>query len=104
MGAGLGGHIPMDRFFLDIDAIGGSLHEDRLFSDTGDLLAQLRVVAGWHVAPRFALIAGVTGNTLIALDGKKWDDLGTGSAVEWERTSGDTRVRVWPGVLLGIQI
>lgn len=103
-GFGIGGHIPGERFFIDLDAVGSSLHSERLFSHSEDLLTQLRVVGGWQVAPRFAIIAGVTGNTLIAREGARWDDLGTGSRVEWERLSGDTRVRVWPGVLLGIQI
>jgi hypothetical protein len=104
VGLGFGGHIPMERFFLDIDVIGSSLHAERLFTSSDDFLGQLRLVGGFHVARRFAIIAGVTGNTLVSGDGEAWSDLGTGSRVEWERRAGDTRVRVWPGVLLGIQL
>jgi hypothetical protein len=104
LGVGLGGHIPLDRFFLDIDAIASSLHATRLFSSSDSLLAQLRLVGGFHVAPRFAVIAGVTGNTLVSTRSDPWTALGTGSSVEWERVKGETRVRVWPGVLLGVQL
>lgn len=104
VGLGFGGHIPLERFFLDIDVVASSLHSERLFTSSDDFLGQLRLVGGFHVARRFALIAGVTGNTLVSGDGEVWSDLGTGSRVEWERRSGDTRVRVWPGVLLGIQL
>jgi hypothetical protein len=104
VGLGLGGHIPLERFFVDIDAVASSLHDTRLFRASDTLLGQLRLVGGFHLAPRFAVIAGVTGNALVSLRGEPWTELGTGSSVEWERVRGDTRVRVWPGVLLGIQL
>ncbi|RKH25115.1 hypothetical protein D7X75_30725, partial [Corallococcus sp. CA031C] len=82
-------------------------HADNLFRDGDGLnvLAQLRLVAGWQVAKRFALIGGVTGNTLVTWDnGDRWEELGIGP--EWRSVSdgGRTTVRVWPGVLLGVQL
>lgn len=106
-GVGFGAHIPAGPLFFDLDVIGSSVHADNLFRDGDGLnvLGQLRLVAGWQVAKRFALIGGVTGNTLVTWDnGDRWEELGIGP--EWRSVSdgGRTTVRVWPGVLLGVQI
>ncbi|MBU8895805.1 hypothetical protein DRW03_20950 [Corallococcus sp. H22C18031201] len=107
LGAAFGAHIPMERFFIDMDVMGSSVHDDRLFKD-GDgenILGQLRLVGGWQVARRFALIGGITGNTLVTMHGSdRWEELGIGP--EWKNVSdnGRTTVRVWPGFLLGVQI
>nr|WP_244237832.1 hypothetical protein [Corallococcus llansteffanensis] len=106
-GAGFGTHIPAGRLFFDLDVVGSTVHADNLFRD-GDgmnVLSQLRLVAGWQVVKRFALIGGVVGNTLVTWDnGDRWMELGIGP--EWRSTAdnGRTTVRVWPGVLLGVQI
>ncbi|RKH62961.1 hypothetical protein D7X96_28800 [Corallococcus interemptor] len=106
-GLGFGAHIPAGPLFFDLDVIGSGVHTDNLFRDGDGLnvLGQLRLVAGWQVAKRFALIGGVTGNTLVTWDnGDRWEELGIGP--EWRSVSdsGRTTVRVWPGVLLGVQI
>ncbi|RKH58139.1 hypothetical protein [Corallococcus aberystwythensis] len=106
-GMGFGAHIPTGPLFFDLDVIGSSVHADNLFRDGDGLnvLGQLRLVAGWQVAKRFALIGGVTGNTLVTWDnGDRWEELGIGP--EWRSVSdgGRTTVRVWPGVLLGVQL
>jgi hypothetical protein len=107
-GAGFGAHLPVgQRLFFDLDVLGSGIHTDDLFSDEGgpNVLGQLRLVAGWQVARHFALIGGVTGNTLVTWDrGDRWEELGIGP--QWRSVSdqGDTTVRVWPGVLLGVQI
>ncbi|NPC73965.1 hypothetical protein HPP05_29830 [Corallococcus exiguus] len=106
-GMGFGAHIPAGPLFFDLDVIGSGVHTDNLFRDGDGLnvLGQLRLVAGWQVAKRFALIGGVTGNTLVTWDnGDRWEELGIGP--EWRSVSdgGRTTVRVWPGVLLGVQI
>jgi hypothetical protein len=108
LGAGFGLHLPAaDRLFFDVDVLGSSVHTDHLFRD-GDgknVLGQLRLVAGYQVARRFALIGGVTGNTLVTWEnGDTWKELGIGP--EWQDVSdnGRTTVRVWPGVLLGVQL
>ncbi|NOK20683.1 hypothetical protein [Corallococcus carmarthensis] len=106
-GLGFGAHIPAGPLFFDLDVIGSSVHTDDLFRDGDGLnvLGQLRLVAGWQVAKRFALIGGVTGNTLVTWDnGDRWEELGIGP--EWRSVAdgGRTTVRVWPGVLLGVQL
>ncbi|WP_342378196.1 hypothetical protein NVS55_02500 [Myxococcus stipitatus] len=107
-GVGVGGHIPLGRFFVDMDLMGSSVHAHRLFDfddDTNHVLGQLRLMAGWQVARRFAVFGGVSANTLVTWNGSDpWKELGIGP--EWKETSdsGRTVVRTWPGILAGIQI
>ncbi|XXF78620.1 hypothetical protein P2318_02360 [Myxococcaceae bacterium GXIMD 01537] len=103
-GLGFGGHIPMDRFFLDIELLGSNLHVNRILAEPSALVGQLRLIAGWQLAPRFAIIGGLTGNTLVSWKGDRWEELGVGRDLDWSHTHRDTHVRVWPGALLGIQI
>ncbi|MCP3136418.1 LA_2272 family surface repeat-containing protein [Pyxidicoccus xibeiensis] len=108
VGVGFGGHIPLDRFYVDIDVVGSSLHSKHWFHDSENqhVLGQLRVMAGWQVARRFAIFAGVTGNTLVTWDGSdRWSEVG-GLGPEWTEVSdgGRTVVRTWPGLLAGIQL
>ncbi len=105
MGAGLGGHIPAGRFFVDVDLVGSTLHEKNLFEDTHHVLGQLRLMAGWQVARHFAVFGGVSANTLVSWGGRdEWRELGIGP--EWRQVSdgGRTVVRTWPGLLAGVQI
>ncbi|WP_257463167.1 LA_2272 family surface repeat-containing protein [Archangium lipolyticum] len=102
-GLGMGGHIPSGRFFVDVDALAFALREGTFLGDSNDLLAQLRVIGGWQLAPRLALFGGVTGNTLITFRGEALegvDRFGLGRVYR----SGDTSVRLWPGLVAGIQI
>ncbi|WP_426756543.1 LA_2272 family surface repeat-containing protein [Myxococcus sp. Y35] len=105
LGAGLGAHIPAGRFFFDVDVTSSTLHSQKLFEDTHHVLGQLRLTAGWQVARRFAVFGGVSANTLVSWDGKdQWRELGIGP--EWKSVSdeGRTVVRMWPGLLAGVQI
>ncbi len=106
VGAGLGGHIPAGRFFFDVDVVGNTLYSKRLFDDdVHHVLGQLRLTAGWQVARHFAVFGGVSANTLVSWDGKdRWEELGIGP--EWKHVSdeGRTTVRMWPGLLAGVQI
>ncbi|NTX40043.1 hypothetical protein HUA78_36995 [Myxococcus sp. CA033] len=108
VGAGLGGHIPVGRFYVDVDVMGSSLHANRLFDfdeDTNHVLGQFRVMAGWQLSRRFAVFGGVSANTLVTWNGSDtWKELGIGP--EWKEVSdsGRTTVRTWPGLLAGVQI
>jgi hypothetical protein len=63
-GIGIGGHIPLDRFFIDIDVLNqGVYREGRWFEEGGsDLLSSLRLSGGWQLADFLALTAGPTLN------------------------------------------
>lgn len=105
LGAGLGGHIPLGRFYVDVDVVGSTLHERRLYDDTEHVLGQVRLLAGWQVARRFAVFGGVSANTLVSWDGSdRWEELGIGP--QWREVSdgGRTVVRTWPGLQAGIQL
>ncbi|QQR44992.1 hypothetical protein JKA73_02260 [Myxococcus xanthus] len=105
MGAGLGGHIPAGRFFFDIDAVSSTVHTKRLFDDTNHVLAQLRLTAGWQVARHFAVFGGVSANTLVTWDDSDpWKELGIGPQWRHVADEGRTTVRMWPGLLAGVQI
>ncbi|QRN96474.1 hypothetical protein JRI60_47000 [Archangium violaceum] len=102
-GLGLGGHIPFGGFFVDVDAIASSLREGNFLGSSNDLLAQLRLVGGWQLASHLAVFGGVTANTLISFQGeglKEMDRFGLGRVYGSE----DTSVRLWPGLVAGIQI
>ncbi|MBZ4420690.1 LA_2272 family surface repeat-containing protein [Myxococcus sp. RHSTA-1-4] len=105
LGGGIGGHIPLGRFYVDVDVVGSTLHERRLYEETEHILAQARLLAGWQVARRFAVFGGISANTLVTWDGgDRWEELGIGP--EWREVSdgGRTVVRTWPGVQAGIQL
>lgn len=106
LGAGLGGHIPAGRFFVDIDVLGSNLHSGSLFGEASQhILGQLRLMGGVQLARRFALFAGVSANTLVTWDGSdRWDDVGIGPQWRELADGGRTTVRTWPGVLAGVQL
>ena len=100
---GIGGHItPVRRpFFLDVDVT------STIFSD-GDgngehrQISSLRLQAGWQFAPYFAVVAGPTLNVQVAPDREDRAPRGVGSAEQvWHH--GDHTVRMYPGLVAGLQ-
>jgi len=65
-------------------------------------ISSLRVQAGLRLAPYFVLLAGAGVNVAVATDGRDLD-LGRGVPQSVEH-SGATTVRIYPGLLLGLQI
>jgi len=99
LGVGLGAHLPLsERLFLDVDAVSHTLYDwDASF--TGNrLLHQLRVVAGFQVARRLALIGGPTLNVMHDTTGAAVGNVSRLS--HWDAAG----VLVWPGVQLGLRI
>jgi hypothetical protein len=66
------------------------------------ILSSLRVVAGWRLASRFSIVAGPTLNVLVRKRGFDADI--APSAVETVLHDGPTRVSIYPGLVLGVQI
>lgn len=98
-GLGLGAHIPMsERLFFDVDAVTSAVHEwDASF--TGDrLLHQLRVMGGFQLAKRFALIGGPSFNLLHSVD-----DVPITGLSHLSR-QGPRKFIMWPGVQLGVRL
>jgi hypothetical protein len=103
-GIGLGGHIPLNRFFVDIDVLShGVFSGPDWFPEGGsDLLSSLRLTGGWQVTDYLAITAGPTLNVWVS-------DREDGAAVpfydaplyQWH---GSENVRIWPGFTVGLQL
>jgi hypothetical protein len=72
------------------------------FDDEHPLLASLRALVGIEIVHRLNAIVGVSWNTAIAWSGRDLD-IGTGF-LEAVHHNGQTTVRQYPGLLLGLQI
>ncbi len=88
--------------YLDVDV--GATSPTHDFSDTkGTLvLSSLRLLGGWQVARHFAVIAGPTLNVLVR-DADKNTNIAP-SSVEKVLHNGPTRVSMYPGFVLGVEI
>jgi hypothetical protein len=87
---------------LEIEASGMNVY--RAWGASGDapMLNTLRVTGHVRLAPYATLIAGVGANVVVAQDGHDLDlSLGGPESV---MHSGQTTVRIYPGLLLGLQI
>jgi hypothetical protein len=87
---------------LEIEASGMNVY--RAWGASGDapMLNTLRVTGHVRLAPHATLIAGVGANVVVAQDGHDLDlSLGGPESV---MHSGQTTVRIYPGLLLGLQI
>ncbi len=105
LGAGFGGHIPIGRFYVDVDLLGSTVHERRLIEASEHILGQVRLMAGYQVARRFAVFGGVSANTLVSWDSSdRWEELGIGPQWRQVEDGGRVIIRTWPGVLAGVQL
>jgi hypothetical protein len=104
-GFGLGWRAPVALGRLEaieLEASSLNMHSD--FSDWEDTptLSSLRATAVVRLAPHLTLLAGAGANVAVATGGRDLDvGLGLG---EYTGHSGDTTVRVYPGVVLGLQL
>jgi len=104
----LGVHTPFERplggflSYLDVDA--GTTSPTHNFTDSNGMLtlSTLRVIGGWQVARHFSVIAGPTLNVLVR-DADKDANIAP-SSVEKVLDSGHTRVSMYPGFVLGVEI
>lgn len=104
----LGLHTPFERplggflSYLDVDA--GTTSPTHNFSDSNGtlVLSTLRVLGGWQVARHFSVIAGPTLNVLVR-DADKDANIAP-SSLEKVLDSGHTRVSMYPGFVLGVEI
>jgi hypothetical protein len=103
-GIGLGGHIPLNRFFVDIDVLShGVFSGPDWFPEGGsDLLSSLHLTGGWQVTDYLAIIAGPALSIWVS-------DREDGSAVPFYdaplyQSHGSENVRIWPGFTAGLQL
>src|SRR3569623_79467 len=104
----LGLHTPFERplggFLSYLDGDVGATSPTHDFSDNkGTLvLSTLRLLGGWQVARHFSVIAGPTLNVLVR-DADKNGNIAP-SSIEKVLDSGHTRVSMYPGFVLGVEI
>jgi hypothetical protein len=101
---GFGVHaIPRDRrFFLDIDIVGTTFGTMSPARQAHRNLGSLRLQAGFAVARHLAVVAGPTLNVLTSWDGEDRVPRGV-SFAEQVWTSGATTVRMYPGLVAGLE-
>ncbi len=102
---GLGVHvIPRDRrFFLDIDITGTNFETFSPARQAHRNLASLRLQAGYAVARRLAVVVGPTLHVQTAWDNDDRRPRGV-SFAEQVWTSGGTTVRLYPGLVAGLEL
>lgn len=98
-GFGVGGHIELtDRFFLELEGLGASVHEEGDWQGH-NFLATGRALLGFRFAGDLAVVAGPSWNTFVAWD-DRLNDFGYGTLYT---KPGAHTVRNWPGVSAGLQ-
>lgn len=105
-GAGLGTNIPLlGKFFLNLDLLLQGLQPDIRTFDTSAYRAQvdLRLLLGWQLLPRFALFAGPAVHVSVSNDPCCDGSVSQLSGGERLWRSGDTAIRLGPGVAAGIR-
>jgi hypothetical protein len=104
-GAGIGWRFPVERGPLAYAELEADWMEIRPVWDwiqNAPAVSSLRLQAGLKLAPYVVLLAGAGVNVAIATDGRD-ADLGLDFAQSVQH-SGATTVRIYPGLLLGLQI
>ncbi|ACL64330.1 peptidase C14 caspase catalytic subunit p20 [Anaeromyxobacter dehalogenans 2CP-1] len=97
-GLGLGVRMGGARRFADVDLIGQSVPDEPIDHVRGTL----RVLGGWQVARRLALVAGPTVNVLWSRDPAF--DPGVAGTPSRELGHGDRVLRLWAGFAAGLRI
>jgi hypothetical protein len=107
LGLGIGGHIPADPLFVDIDAVGYNVVEGLLpVTETGSsLLARLRVTGGWQITPKVAVTLGPTLNVWHSTqwDGEDIPIIGL-PLYSHERDVSGPWSNIWLGFNVGVQL
>src|SRR6185436_2305650 len=104
-GAGIGWRFPVQRgplAYAELEADWLEVRPVWSWINNAPAIGSLRVQAGLRLAPYVVLLAGAGVNVAVATDGRDLD-LGRGLPQSVER-SGATTVRIYPGLLLGLQI
>jgi hypothetical protein len=104
LGVGLGVHIPLGtRFWVDVDAVGSSVHLLREPFEGNNLLAQARAMVGFQILPRLAVFAAPTYNVYFAFSPEDRRDMTRFTARERPLGEGGS-MQYWPGIQLGLRI
>lgn len=100
LGYGLGKHIPLSRFSLNVDALAQLINVQRLDPHELDLVTRLRFSAEWHLNDNMKAFAGISWNNL------RLSSSDPPTCPEWRSESargGRTWKSRWPGFFVGLQ-
>lgn len=105
-GGGFGTHIPLLRnFYLDLDFLAHAMQPDitRYDGTYYHVMAELRLLVGWQLLPRFGVFAGPTVHASVTNDPccEGAVSLLSGGERIWQ--SGPNLVRLGPGLAIGIR-
>ncbi|MDA1193305.1 MAG: hypothetical protein O3A46_16645, partial [Candidatus Poribacteria bacterium] len=105
VGGGFGGRIPVEPFYIAIEATFIKINEDELWTDKHHAVNRLQVMGGWDVTPRLTLVAGVALNLFVSQlnDGEGLVDWRPDFGTFYKSKHDDTWLRMWPGVIFGVQ-
>jgi hypothetical protein len=104
-GVGIGWRFPVERgplAYAELEADSMEIRPVWHWTENAPAVTSLRVQAGLRLAPHVVLLAGAGVNFAVATGGRDVD-LGVHVAQSVQH-SGDTTVRIYPGLLLGLQI
>jgi hypothetical protein len=104
-GGGVGWRQPLDAgrlAYVEIEAATTNLHPNLSVEDSKLMLDTLRATLGVRLGAGISLLAGAGANVLVATDGA--DFHGPLASLGPTYHSGNTTVRIYPGLLLGLQI
>jgi len=103
LGYGLGVRYDLTgRWYINADITAQLLQHQDEWNDKLNVLTRYRAGGGFRVNGHFAIIGGLSANTLLS----RVED-GSGIAPEWlsnAKKKGDTWHRMWPGIFLGVEL
>ena len=106
LGLGVGYRmLARETHFLDLALMGYGVHHAPFVGEgaaANTTLGSLRLTFGWRLLPHLALMAGPTFNVAVGWSGADLD-LGP-SWLESVKRSGSTTVRIYPGLVAGIEL
>ncbi|MBK9731951.1 MAG: hypothetical protein IPO83_11810 [Chitinophagaceae bacterium] len=99
-GVGIGGHIPLKKFFVDIDGMAWSMHRSYVSFSRVNMINTLRVMGGFTINKYLSVFAGPTFN--VSVQDNRYDPFLPNYF--YENVSDNTTVRLAPGFVAGIRI
>ncbi|WP_437751332.1 LA_2272 family surface repeat-containing protein [Sorangium sp. So ce1389] len=100
---GLGGRISVgERAFVDLDALGYTLHDPSSSFEPAAVLTQARALLGLRLAPEFAIFGGPSYNVAFG-DTAEDARLSPYGSIPLRLDDSDAQ-RAWPGVVLGVEV
>ena len=99
-GAGIGGHIPLKKFFVDIDGMAWSMHRSYISFERINMINTFRVMGGYTFSRYFSVFAGPTLN--VSVQDNYYEPFL--SNYFYESINANNTVRIAPGFVVGVRL